>query len=494
MADYDCVVIGAGMAGLTFASLAGASGERVLVIDQHYLPGGCFTAFKNGPYTFNVALEWTNECGQGQRFHGLLEKLGLNEEYPFVRIDVFKSIISAELPHPLLIPAGTSELLSSLSASFPHQSVEIRTFLDDCLAVLDNDARSTRILMQRGSKPVEKALMDYFDDPLLVQSLFSLIAYPGARAVLLMYMIGAICKNQIWRPVHRDHRRLPSLLHRRIVRQGGKLMLSRKVTRILIENGKAAGVELDSGERIQARTVVANVDPHQLYTRLLDPQQPYPRQVTSMLEREPSLSCFCVFIGLKRPMQGMALQGGSMSLLGAPVSWEDGLADLRTMPLRLENQSAMHPGLAPNGHGTLCVWAALSISAFEYWGQRSAEQVHDLFAYAAAKEAAVAIVLERLAAAFPGFRDDIALVDAATPFTFQRYTGARDGAVSGYSLASMSYLKTLPNTTTVPGLYHIGQWTSQSGVNMAMYSGESLHGQLYGQQAVSGSATKPTAG
>lgn len=260
-------------------------------------------------------------------------------------------------------------------------------------------------------------------------------------------------------------------------------MLSREVRRILVESGKAVGVQLDCGEQILAETVVANVDPYQLYTRLLEPQQLLPRQVSSMLDREPSLSCFCVFIGLKRPMQGMALHGASMSLLGAAECWPEGSDDLRTMPLRLENQSAMHPGLAPSGHGTLCVWAALPISAFDYWGQGSAEQVHDLSAYTAAKNAAVAIVLQRLAAAFPGLNENIALVDAATPFTFKRYTCARDGAVSGYSLASMSYLKTLPNTTTIAGLYHIGQWTTQSGVNMAMYSGEDLHGELYGQQA-----------
>jgi len=483
MADYDCVVIGAGMAGLTFAALAGMDGERVLVIDQHYLPGGCFTAFKNGPYVFNVALEWTNECAPGQRFYRLLEKLELHEEYAFTRIDVFKTIVSAELAQPLAIPAGAQALYDSLAAAFPHQAARIRVFLDDCQAVLENNAHSARLLMQRGSKPVEKALAEYFDDPLLAQSLYSLITYPDARAVLLMYMVGAICRGEVWRPVHRDHRRLPSLLHRRIVRQGGKVMLSRKVTRILVEDGRAAGVELDNGERIRAAKVVANVDPYQLYTRLLDAQPSVPREVATMLDRAPSLSCFCLFIGLKRSPPGLAVGGGSLSLLGPAQAWEERALDLRTMPLRVELQSATHPGLAPPGHATLCVWAAMPISAFDHWGQGAPGEVHDLPAYAAAKRDAAATVLARLEAAFSGLTDDIVLVDTATPFTFQRYTGARDGAVSGYSLASLRYLKTLPNTTPVAGLYHIGQWTTQAGVNMAMYSGEDLHSQLLGQGA-----------
>jgi phytoene dehydrogenase-like protein len=479
MAEYDCIVIGAGMAGLTFASLAGNSGKRVLVLEQHYLPGGCFTAFKNGPYVFNVALEWTNECAPGQRFHRLMEKLGLAEDYPFERIDVFKSVLSPELSQPVVIPTGTAPLLHSLTRMFPHQALEIQRFLDDCQAVLENDTHASQILMQRGAKPVEKTLADYFSDTLLIHTLFSLIAYPQARGVLLMYMIGAICKNQVWRPVHRDHRKLPALLHRRITRHGGNVLLRRKVSRVLVEDGKAAGVELDTGEQIRAETVVANTDPYQLYSELLCPQQALPRAIQAMLDRRPSLSCFCLFLGLKRPVPGLDQHAANFSLLAADTHWERSPTDLRAIPLRMEIQTANHPGLAPAGHATLCAWAALPMSAFDYWGQGSGECMHDPAAYESAKREAVEIVLGRLEAVFPRLHEDITLIDAATPFTFKRYTCSQEGAVSGYSLASMNYLKTLPNSTPVPGLYHVGQWTTQSGVNMAMYSGEDLHAQLY---------------
>jgi hypothetical protein len=73
------------------------------------------------------------------------------------------------------------------------------------------------------------------------------------------------------------------------------------------------------------------------------------------------------------------------------------------------------------------------------------------------------------------------LIDGATPFTFKHYNYASAGAVSGYCLSNMNYLKSLPSATHIDHLHHIGHWTTQSGVNMAMYSGEALHASLYGE-------------
>jgi phytoene dehydrogenase-like protein len=43
------------------------------------------------------------------------------------------------------------------------------------------------------------------------------------------------------------------------------------VSRIRIDDGRAAGVVLDGGEEIAARTVVSNADPRSTFLRLVDP-------------------------------------------------------------------------------------------------------------------------------------------------------------------------------------------------------------------------------
>lgn len=56
---------------------------------------------------------------------------------------------------------------------------------------------------------------------------------------------------------------------RLIAEKGGRIRCDADVARVVVENGRATGVELATGERIAARNVIASVAPGQLYDRLL---------------------------------------------------------------------------------------------------------------------------------------------------------------------------------------------------------------------------------
>ena len=51
---YDCIIIGAGIGGITAASLLAKKGIDTLLIEQHYIPGGACTSLKKGGQTFDV--------------------------------------------------------------------------------------------------------------------------------------------------------------------------------------------------------------------------------------------------------------------------------------------------------------------------------------------------------------------------------------------------------------------------------------------------------
>ncbi|MCE9545764.1 MAG: NAD(P)-binding protein, partial [Planctomycetia bacterium] len=55
--EYDVVVIGSGLAGLTSANMLGRAGHRVLLLEQHYKLGGMATWFRRpGGHIFDVSL------------------------------------------------------------------------------------------------------------------------------------------------------------------------------------------------------------------------------------------------------------------------------------------------------------------------------------------------------------------------------------------------------------------------------------------------------
>ncbi|HAA54092.1 MAG TPA: FAD-dependent oxidoreductase, partial [Myxococcales bacterium] len=51
---FDAIVIGSGMGGMTTAALLAKLNKRVLVLEQHYVPGGFTHMFRRKQYTWDV--------------------------------------------------------------------------------------------------------------------------------------------------------------------------------------------------------------------------------------------------------------------------------------------------------------------------------------------------------------------------------------------------------------------------------------------------------
>ncbi len=62
-AAYDCVVIGAGNGGLAAALKLAKEGARVLLLEQHNLPGGFATSFVRGRFEFEPSLHELSNVG-----------------------------------------------------------------------------------------------------------------------------------------------------------------------------------------------------------------------------------------------------------------------------------------------------------------------------------------------------------------------------------------------------------------------------------------------
>ena len=54
--NYDVIIIGAGLGGLTAGAKLARTGKKVLLVEQHNIPGGCATTFKRKDFTVEVGL------------------------------------------------------------------------------------------------------------------------------------------------------------------------------------------------------------------------------------------------------------------------------------------------------------------------------------------------------------------------------------------------------------------------------------------------------
>jgi prolycopene isomerase len=72
---YDCVVVGAGNGGLSAAAQLAAKGVKVLLLEQHTVPGGFATSFVRGRFEFEVSLHAFCDIGSPTARGGAREYL-----------------------------------------------------------------------------------------------------------------------------------------------------------------------------------------------------------------------------------------------------------------------------------------------------------------------------------------------------------------------------------------------------------------------------------
>jgi phytoene dehydrogenase-like protein len=61
--NWDAIVIGSGIGGLTTASLLAQEGQKVLVLEQHYVAGGACHTFDRKGFRFATGIHYVGEMG-----------------------------------------------------------------------------------------------------------------------------------------------------------------------------------------------------------------------------------------------------------------------------------------------------------------------------------------------------------------------------------------------------------------------------------------------
>ena len=65
MKDADVIVIGSGAGGMAAAVALARANKRVMVFEQHYLPGGWCHSFPMGGYQFSPGVHYIGDLGPG---------------------------------------------------------------------------------------------------------------------------------------------------------------------------------------------------------------------------------------------------------------------------------------------------------------------------------------------------------------------------------------------------------------------------------------------
>jgi phytoene dehydrogenase-like protein len=464
MAEKKVLIIGGGIAGLCAGVYLRRSGFDVEILEKHKVSGGLATAWKREGYTFENCVHWLVGSRSGGDLNAMwrevfdIDKLSFHEDEAFQRVEadgktliIYKDV--DRLERELLEKAPED------AAAVRDMTATIRKFSKMRMPGPEGGLSLVRaawsmIPMMAAYKRVKKLTMaDYgarFRAPLLRRFFTSGLNDLSAMAVL-MSLAWMNNKNAAY-PIG-GSLALIGLIEENYRALGGRIRFKAVVKSITVENGRAAGVVLEDGEKIVADAVVSAADGYATIFKMLEGKfvGPKLRAVYDSYTLFPSY--VQVSLGVADPFAG---EPGYVDLALTTPLEIDPSTKTGDLSLRIFN---FDPTFAPLGK--TAVVAFLGTYDFAYWENLRAS---DKDRYAAEKKRLADAVIAVLEARFPAARGKVETVDVATPATVIRYTGNWKGSMEGWLVTPKSGIRSLP--ATLPGLKNFqmaGQWVSPGG-------------------------------
>ncbi len=527
---FDVVIIGAGMGGLTAGALLAQRGRSVLVLDQHYVPGGNATIFKRPGYEFDVGVHYLGQCGKDGMLPRILNAAGA-KDVRFGRMDPdgFDTIVCEDLE--FRVPVGVEAYRARLIEHFPSERAGIDRYVDLLTAAADlqRAAQKPRRALEwsRGQawgalkalRWVDSTLGSFLDsctqDPLLRTVLAAengTYAEPPSRAALVLHLglMLHYLEDGGYYPLGGGQVPADALADA-IESAGGKLLLSTRVKKIRVQSGKAAGVELENkhvGRRfIAAETVISNADIKKTLLDLVDSGAVSPKTRSRAKKWEMAPALGITYLGMKREALGERVQNTnyfvypSTDIEGFYRDCRAGrMTDAPPVYATLASlKDPDNPRLAPEGVLNLQLMTVVP-SQLEAWGVTEAQvrdgSYSDSEAYARCKAEFAQRVRAGAAQVFPTLEDNVVFEEVATPLTQTRYTGSTGGTSYGLALIREQFLHRRPGAETeIPGLLLCGaSMRTAHGIMGAMTSGVVAAAHVVGRSVYKeavGSATAP---
>jgi all-trans-retinol 13,14-reductase len=491
--EFDAIVIGSGMGGMTTATALSRLNYKVLLLEQAQAIGGLTHSFSRNGFTWDVGLHYCGLFGQDQPAGKILDWLsGGTIEFRSIGTVYDTLHFPGDFEISVARPAAAYKM--ELKDRFPDSAAEIDAYFD---ALEEANATFRMVTAERAmpepfasahrwwnegkiqrwcGRTTREVIEDIATDPKLAAVLSAQWGTYGGKPTEASFGVHALIMSH-----YLDGAGYPvggaAAIAKGLVPvievAGGSARAGTPVSAILIEDGKAVGVRTTAGEQFQSPIIVSAAGAGETVKRLLPKEigaQEWAREVSTF---KPSVCNFEVYLGFEGDI---ARRGATRSNHWFYESWDtDDAIWTAASPLKMAFVSfpslkdSTHDQNSSNKHtGQLMVlsdWRVVAGFADGGADDHPAE-------WAAFKQDIEAKLMAFFTEKFPALAPLIVYQELGTPLATALFTGHEKGGFYGVETTPRRVLsEALKARTPVPGLYLTGQDVMSPGIAGALYGG-----------------------
>jgi phytoene dehydrogenase-like protein len=475
-------IIGAGISGLAAGCYLQMNGYETEIVEMHNISGGLCTSWKRGEYNFDGCIHWLLGSNKGSAFYKLWSELIDLREIEFInhskRVSIeVKDNADKYGSKVFELHSNIDELEKYLLDLSPEDGGTIKEFVDSIrfiqryeLPPLIEKAPELRTFSEKVSllkylpillfinkwgKITNVSYARKFKSPFLKEA-FELLFDGEEHSLLIITMQMSYFSNGCAGYPLNGSRTFAKRLEDRYLKLGGKIRFNTKVDKILTENNTAVGILTDKNEELAADIVVSAADWNFTVFKALEGK--YVDATITSLKEEKVLEVFRSVLLISIGVSG--LFESIPHLLRFPleevIKLEDG-TEIERMEAHIYSYDRT---MSPEGKTTISV--TLSTVNADFWINLREK---DYKRYKEIKANIAQEVINRLDNKLGNVKNNVEVIDVATPATFKRYTGNWKGSIQGW-MPSENLFASSPVKSTLPGLknfYLTGHWLMPGG-------------------------------